>query len=222
MKKTKHILFFLLLFCGVLACVDGKTNVKNATTNNEVASEKNWLKELRTKVRILFPDVIEYDQISPKYFEKGENYNVFRVKFSNIIYESDGKFVKVPIFCGTMKDVLYDDFLEYCEKMGLIKDGSWVQWLEPGRKKYVEDGFEVKFEKGEYKKVFNEFRKFYESSLSIDFREISMKSSPYSEKEQISVYDFILDGIDGEFSFYRPYPEYEDEATKLEYSIKIR
>ena len=208
MKNIKRILFFMLLSCGILTCTGGKANVKNTAINDKAASEENKLKELRAKAKKIFPDMIDYDKISPKYFGKDRDY-VFTMRFSNIIYESHGKIIKVPVFRGTMGDALYQDFLKYCDTKGLMK------------KEYVESGFEVKFKKGEFKKVFGEFRNLYERCLSISFK-MPTDVSAYSEKEQISTYAFVLDGVEGELSFYYPYDEYEDEATSLLYFISIR
>ena len=206
MKKIKSILF-LLLCCGVLMYGDGKANVKSTAGNDWRVLEENRLKELRAKAKILFPDIIEYDQISPKHFEQYGTYYVFTMKFSNIIYESGGKIIKVPIFRGTMGNVLYDDFLKYCVTKGLMREG------------YAESAFQIKFKKGEYTKVLDEFKKFYGHHLSINFKDMPTWISAYSEQEQISTYAFILDGVKCELSFWYPYNEYE--ATELEYFIVI-
>ena len=209
MKKIKRILFLLLLSSGGLVCGGGEANVKNTVTSNKTISEEDRLNELRAKAKILFPDMVEYDKIGPKYFEKDKNNNIFTMRFSNIIYESgNGKIIKVPIFRGTMGDVLYADFRKYCNTKGLMKKG------------YMESGFEVKFKKGEFKKIFNEFKNFYEPRLSINFK-MPTDVSAYSDEKQISTYVFTLDGVDGEFNFYYPYDEYEDDATSLLYFIII-
>ena len=208
MKKIKSILF-LLLCCGVLTHGDGKANAKNTAENDWRVLEENKLKELRAKAKILFPDIIEYDQISPKYFEQDGDRYIFTMKFSNIVYESDGKMIKMPIFRGTMGDVLHRDFLKYCVTKGLMAE------------RCRESAFQIKFKKGGYTKVLDEFKKFYGSRLSINFKEMPTWISAYSEQEQISTYAFVLDGVDGELSFFYPYDEYEDEATKLEYCITV-
>ena len=210
MKKIKNILF-LLLCCGILACGVGKVNVKTATTNNKAASEEEKrlerLKELRTEAKLLFPDIIEYDKINPKHFEKTRDY-VFLMRFSNIIIKPEDKMVKLPIFRGTMGDVQYSDFKEYCNAKGLMKRGI------------IETGFEVEFKKGEYDKVLEEFKKFYGSRLSIDFKKDPSGFIPYTEAKGILSYAFTLDGFDGELSFHYPYNEKDrNEETKLVYSM---
>ena len=219
MKKTIRILFFMLC-CGVLAYGGVKASAKSFYALEDVLLGENDLKQLRAKVKILFPDIIEYDKISPKYFEKDKDKdeNVFIMRFSNIIYKSRGKIVKVPIFRGTMGDVLYDDFLEYCNTKGILKDGSYRSWPERGRGKYIENGFEVKFNKGEFTKALDEFRKFYGRHLSINFN-TPADVSYYSEEEQINTYSFVLDGVKGELSFYYPHEKYRNEAVKLEYCL---
>ena len=208
MKRIKCILFFMLLCCGSLTCEGGKANVKN-TIGNKAASKENKLEELRARAKILFPDMMEYEKISSEYFEKDKDFYIFTMKFSNIIYEtSEGKIVKVPIFRGTMGDVLYDDFLKYCTTKKIMEG-------------CIESAFDVKFKKGEYNKVLDEFKKFYGRRLSINFKEMPTEMSPYSEEEQLNTYAFTLDGVDGELSFYYLYPEYIDKAAKLEYVIRV-
>ena len=209
MKKTKYVLLLLLLFSCVLTYEGWKAEARSVIVVDKTLYDENRLKELRAKVKILFPDVIDYGKISPKHFEKDKNYSVFTIRFSNIIYESgSGKLIKVPIFRGTMGDVLYDDFLKYCETKRLLKG-------------HTEAAFEVKFKKGEYNKVLNEFWEFYGRHLSINFKDVPAEMFPYSEREQVNVYTFTLDGVACELSFYYLYDEYVDEATKLEYVIRI-
>lgn len=214
MKKVKCILF-LLLSCGVLTCGSGKANVKNTDTNWASSKEEKELKEDRAKAKILFPDMVDYEQISSKYFEKDKDDYLFLMRFSSIICGPAGKLIRVPIFRGTMGDVLYVDFLEYCETKGLLEKGV------------AESGFYVEFEKGEYNKVLDEFKEFYGSRLSIDFKKDPARWIPYLEGygkiiDGKMIYAFTLDGVDWELSFHYLYDEkYRNEATRLYYAINL-
>jgi len=81
------------------------------------------------------------------------NTNSFIIKFSNIIYEHKGKKIKIPIFEGSMGDVLYDDFIKFCMVNNLLEEG------------FRENGFIVKTDKGKLSKTFNEFLLFYKKSI---------------------------------------------------------
>lgn len=210
MKKTKRVLCLLLLFCGVLTYVEWNANAKSVYRINRNASYENRLKELRKKVKKFYPDAIKYNQISAKYLEKSKDESVFTIRFSNIIYGTRNldKIIKVPVFRGTMGDVLYDDFLEYCENKGLLKG-------------HTEAAFKVEFKKGEFNNVLKEFKEFYSSKLSIDFTAEPAKWYYESEREVVDVYVFTLDGVNNTLSFYYPLKKYKSDATKLEYVIRI-
>ena len=80
----------------------------------------------------------------------------FTIKFSNLIYKVDGKEIKIPIFKGNMGDVYYDEFMNFCYDNKLLD------------KKFCESGFIVEAKKGEVKKTFHEFLRFYQNNLFKD------------------------------------------------------
>ena len=210
MRKVKCILF-LLLCCGVLTCTSSvPTNSWYvAAKEKERRKQQKELKERRIKAKMLFPDLIEYDKIGPEYFDQYEDDYLFKIRFSNLIYKSGDGLTKIPIFRGTMGDVLYADFKEYCHAKGLINRGDAVS------------GFYIEFEKGEYNKVLKEFKDFYGSRLSINFKEKPAKILFESAVEEWHTYVFTLDGIDWELSYYYYTTEYyRNETTKLYYAIR--
>jgi len=78
------------------------------------------------------------------------------VKFTNFIYEEDGKKIKIPIFQGNSGDVSYDDFLEYCYTKKYLKPKS------------AETSLVIKADKGRLTKTFHEFLMFYKGNILKD------------------------------------------------------
>jgi len=114
----------------------------------------------------------------------GKNwYNSFIISFSNIIYEVQGKSIKIPIFQGTEGDLLYKDFREYC---------LTNKYLEP---RVRESGFIVKCKKGEVKKTFIEFINFYRSNILKDVNFDDKSNFDVNESGWIIFYKFKIDGI---------------------------
>ena len=107
----------------------------------------------------------------------------FIIKFSNLIYEKDGKEMRIPIFQGTMGDVSYKDFLKYCVDK---------KYLEPN---VAETNFIIKAQKGKLTKTFHEFLYFYKGSI--------LKNVDISKPNKIKVdggaldiyYDFVINGV---------------------------
>jgi len=80
----------------------------------------------------------------------------FIIKFSNLIYEQDGKNLKIPIFKGSMGDVSYKDFRKYCVDK---------KYLEPD---VAETSLIIKADKGKLTKLFREFLMFYKGNILKD------------------------------------------------------
>jgi len=78
---------------------------------------------------------------------------LFIIKLSNIVYEKDGKELKIPIFQGNMGDATYEDFRKYCLDKKL---------LEPN---VAETAFVIKADKGKLTKTFREFLNFYKGNI---------------------------------------------------------
>jgi len=108
----------------------------------------------------------------------------FIMKMKNIIYEKDGKELKIPIFQGNMGDVSYDDFRQY----SLDK-----KYLEPN---VAESCFIIKTDKGKLTKTFREFLIFYKGNIlkNIDINKPS-KINIFDEGSITIYYDFEVSGV---------------------------
>ncbi len=87
--------------------------------------------------------------------QKFDRYS-FIIKFSNLIYEIGSKRIAIPIFQGNMGDVTYDTFLNYCYNNNLLN------------KEYQEGDFVIVAKKGELKKTFHDFLRFYKNNILQD------------------------------------------------------
>ena len=120
--------------------------------------------------------------ITSKEVEQFNDDKLFIIRYSNIIYEKNGKTIKIPIYQGTYGDVLYKDFRDYCLKMN---------YLEPNVK---ESGFIIKSKKGELRKTLHRFLDFYKGNIlkGIIDKPTSMLCDGY---EWFIDYDFVMEGI---------------------------
>ncbi|MCL2154232.1 MAG: hypothetical protein FWH53_01070 [Leptospirales bacterium] len=120
--------------------------------------------------------------ITSKEVEQFDNDRLFIIRYSNIIYEKNGKTIKIPIYQGTYGDVLYKDFRDYCLKMN---------YLEP---KVRETGFIIKAKKGELRKTLHGFLDFYKGNIlkSLIDKPTSMSCDGY---EWFIFYDFVMAGL---------------------------
>ena len=131
-------------------------------------------------------ETISKDKIKDAVIEYRKSSNLFVIKFSNLIYKIDGKEVKIPIFRGNMGDLDYDDFLNYCYDNKLMK------------KEFCESGFIIEAKKGEVKKTFHEFLRYYQNNLFKDAGIDVNKPSKISDVEPgilYIYYDFKIKGI---------------------------
>lgn len=112
-------------------------------------------------------------------FSKSE----FIIKFSNLIYEKNGKRLMIPIFQGNSGDISYKEFLDYCYKNNLLEKG------------WGETYFVIKSDKGKLNKTFHEFLNFYKGNI--------LKNVDINKPAKIKVdggaidiyYDFEVDSI---------------------------
>jgi len=120
--------------------------------------------------------------ITSKEVEQFDNDKLFIIRYSNIIYEKNGKTIKIPIYQGTYGDVLYKDFRDYCLKMNYMKPG------------YMESGLIIKAKKGELRKTLHGFLDFYKSNILKDVIDKPTKMS-CDGYEWFIDYDFVINGI---------------------------
>lgn len=107
----------------------------------------------------------------------------FIIKFSNLIYEKDGKEMRIPIFQGTMGDVSYKDFRKYCVDK---------KYLEPN---VAETDFIIKAQKGKLTKTFHEFLYFYKGNILKNV-DISKPNSIKVDGGALDIYyDFAINGV---------------------------
>ncbi|MCL1833906.1 MAG: hypothetical protein FWG49_05320, partial [Leptospirales bacterium] len=90
-----------------------------------------------------------------------------------------------PIFRGNMGDINYDDFLNYCYDNKLLDND------------YREGGFIIETKRGEVKKTFHEFLRFYQNNLFKDAGiDVNRPSRFVSDLDQLYIcYDFKVKGI---------------------------
>ena len=107
----------------------------------------------------------------------------FIIKVSNLIYEKDGKMLKIPIFEGDMGDVNYKEFRNYCEGKG---------YLQP---KVAETNFVIITEKNKLTKTFREFLMFYKGNILSNTDIAKPGKIVYDGGALELYYDFQIDSI---------------------------
>jgi len=80
----------------------------------------------------------------------------FIIRYTNLIYEHEGKELKIPIFEGNMGDVKYKEFRMFCVEK---------KYLNPN---VAESAFIIQADKGKLTQTFREFMKFYKSNILKD------------------------------------------------------
>ncbi|NLV67962.1 MAG: hypothetical protein GXY14_09855 [Spirochaetes bacterium] len=118
-------------------------------------------------------DAVTIGKFNNETVKKFDEYSSFIIKFSNLIYEKDGKTVKIPIFQGNKGDVTYKEFRNYCLEKNLLKEG------------FRESGFIIETKRGELKKKFHEFLKFYKGNI--------LKDSNIDKPDKMVISDGVLD-----------------------------
>lgn len=107
----------------------------------------------------------------------------FIIKLSNLIYEKNGKELKIPIFQGNMGDATYIEFLNYCYKNNILD------------KEYAENSFIIKSEKGKLTKTFRNFLMFYKKNILSNTDITKPGKIVYDGGALELYYDFQIDGI---------------------------
>ncbi len=113
----------------------------------------------------------------------GNNSFIYEIKFSNLIYHENGKDIKIPIFRGFLKDVRYNDFLKYCESRKILKSGV------------AESGFIFFSNKGEFKRDFIKFLKFYKSNILKGYEKPTFFDVVNECSSWLIEYKFYVQGI---------------------------
>ena len=133
---------------------------------------------------------ISTEQITDKHIEEYKSgktiysLDIFVINFANIIYNVNGKNIKIPIFKGTMGDVHYNDLLNYYRNKTFFDSDV-----------NSETGYIIKVKKGEAKKTLHEFLAFYKSNILKDI-DIEHPVTIYlSPVEWILQYNFVVDGV---------------------------
>lgn len=161
--KTLKFVTILIIITGLSLLVGcGSTQeINNGSSESAEASVKNNITSLQVEPYAL---------------------DTFVVRYSNIIYEHEGKKLKFPIFQGTLGDVLYTDFLSYCWKSKFMPIND------------VENGFIIKCREGEIKKTILEFIAFYKSNILKDVDLEKPLVEPISGRYGVW-YDFKMHGV---------------------------
>jgi len=97
--------------------------------------------------------IYKINEIPEQAVERLNNSFIYVIKFSNLIYDVNGKKIIIPIFQGNLPSVEYTDFKKYCREKKI---------LDP---KTMESGFVIRTKKGEVKKTILEFIKFYQGNI---------------------------------------------------------
>ncbi len=123
-------------------------------------------------------------QIKSAAVQKYKNSHSFIIKFNNLIYEKDGKELRIPIFQGESGDVTYKEFRKYCLDH---------KYLKP---KTAESSFVIKAKKGKLTKTFREFLNFYKESIlkNVNINKPT-KINVYDEGGLTLYYDFEISGV---------------------------
>jgi len=127
--------------------------------------------------KIIKENEITDKMISPYRFE-----SIFSVNFSNIIYKGQNKEIKIPIFKGINGDAYEDDIINYCIKKKYIKGKEWLTYI-------------IKCNKGEVRKTFHEFLKFYKSNILKNVNIEKPSVMGLSATDWTVTYNFMVDGI---------------------------
>jgi len=128
-------------------------------------------------------EIIKLNKITNHHVEPYKYTRSFIIRFSNIIYYENGKEVKIPVFQGKSDNVTYDDLILYCINNKLLESDA------------NETGFMIKTNKGDVRKTFREFLRFYKSNIfkDIDIEKPTIMS--LGSTDWIIKYDFTINGI---------------------------
>jgi hypothetical protein len=187
MKKLKTI-FAIAGLALCVSCYSSENNRLNNNRPNEGLSsvEKERMKEmtelnsLRERAKPLYPNLLSPEMITARHVEKSNEYHhTYIIRFSNLVYEEQGKIFAFPVFHGNMGDALHQDFRNYCYNEGILPEG------------YGESGFLIRCGKGEVEKTFREFLEFYKSKGIIVKPDLIERHEDYA----FVYYNFVIDGV---------------------------
>ena len=107
----------------------------------------------------------------------------FIIRYTNLIYEHEGKELKIPIFEGNMGDVKYKEFRMFCVDK---------KYLKPN---VAESAFIIQADKVNLTQTFRKFLKFYKGNI--------LKNTDINKPAKIIIdggalelyYDFIVDDV---------------------------
>lgn len=161
--KVKLYLFFISLIL-ICACDDRTLSGSNNSFNKNTA------------VEITDNEIQKFDDF------------LFIIKYSNIIYDLNGKEIEIPIFQGSRGNMTYVQFQKYCYDHNLLKKNS------------RESGFVIRAKKGELKKTFHNFLSFYRTNIWKNINvEKPIKMDLFGDEEKYTdwqiYYDFDVNGI---------------------------
>jgi len=129
-------------------------------------------------------------QIQPvdgKYIKFFGEAGLLDIEYSNIIFTTNsGKEIVQPVFRGTKGNIRYEDLREYCIKVGKLRSNETR--ISP---------IQVYCKKGELKKTFHEFLKFYKSNLLKDVDIEHPSDFGQENNTWVIRYDFKVDGVPG-------------------------
>lgn len=97
--------------------------------------------------------IYKITEIPEQAVERVNNSFLYVIKFSNLIYDVNGKKITIPVFQGNLPSVEYTDFKKYCREKKILDA------------KTMESGFIIRTKKGEVKKTLLEFIKFYQGNI---------------------------------------------------------
>ncbi len=130
---------------------------------------------------------IQIQPVDGKYIKFFGEAGLLDIQYSNIIFTTNnGKEVIQPVFRGTKGNIRYEDLREYCIKMGKLR---------PEEKRI--SPIQVYCNRGEVKKTFHEFLKFYKSNLLNDVDIEHPSDFGKDNKTWIIRYKFIVNGVPG-------------------------
>ncbi len=175
MNKDKKL--YLICSLAILSCMFSLCTCSNGSNVQAVDKKK---KSVGMPMKKKFLNI---SKIKPEAVELLDKDVLLFIYYSNVIYEFNGKKVKIPIYGGKYGDVEFKDLMDYCYK-----------------KKYLDknvQGFLIalKIEKGKVRNTFHDFLDFYKSKNLEGFDVTKPTKMDYDGCEWWIYYDFIQNGV---------------------------
>ncbi len=130
----------------------------------------------------IFASGISKTVITEREFERYKNKRIFIIKFSNVIFEENGKSINIPIFQGVYGNVKNKEIIEYCIDKKYINQDMWLHYM-------------IKCHKGKIKQTLHDFLRFYKSNILKDVDIDDFNSASISTTGWTIIYDFIIGGV---------------------------